>query len=271
MIDRKISVHLQDFPEYDFLPQDLDLLGKMELVREICSMALFIRDQHNLRVRLPLKSLTIIGRDAKNILKYNEIIADEINVKEVLAESEIASFAQFKLQINFKKVGGKFGEKMKEITAAAKEGRWKKISEREVEICGLTLLDDEFEIKLSINEFDQQKFAICALEKYNYLICLDIEKNEKLELEGLARDLIRAIQQDRKSANLDISDHISVNVFCVNEEFVNRIKAAIKEFGEYIKEQVLAVSIDIVSSSISLESSFQNKIEDEVIEVTILR
>ena len=70
MINRNISVHLQDFPEVNFLADDLELVNDMDLVRAICSTALAIRDNKNLRVRLPLQSLTIIGKSANKIKDF---------------------------------------------------------------------------------------------------------------------------------------------------------------------------------------------------------
>ena len=76
MIDRKISVHLQNFPDVSFLSDEKELVADMDLVRSIASTALSIRDNKNLRVRLPLKSLTVIGKNAARILPFKEVIAD---------------------------------------------------------------------------------------------------------------------------------------------------------------------------------------------------
>ena len=69
MIDRKASVHLQDFPDTSFFDNDKELVADMDLVRAICSTALSIRDNKNLRVRLPLSELKIIGKNASRISK----------------------------------------------------------------------------------------------------------------------------------------------------------------------------------------------------------
>ena len=69
MINRKISVHLQDFPDVSFLHDEQALVADMDLIRSICSTTLSIRDNKNLRVRLPLKSLTVIGKNSERILK----------------------------------------------------------------------------------------------------------------------------------------------------------------------------------------------------------
>ncbi len=258
MINRKISIHLQDFPDVSFLSDEKDLVADMDLVRAICSVALSIRDNKNLRVRLPLKSLTIIGKNAPRILAFKEIIAEEVNVKSVEVKEEISDLAELKLQINFKKIGAKYGAKIKEITGAAKSGEWKKISEKEIEISGVKLVDDEFEIKLMTKNQDEKKFALQALPTNDYLVQLDIEVTKDLEDEGIARDIIRAIQQNRKDANLDISNRIKLQISSSNP----RILEVAKNFENYIKEQVLGDELKCVSEKISAKFSFENKLDD---------
>ncbi len=244
MTNQKISVHLQNFPDTSFLNSAEELVADMDLVRSICSTALSIRDHKNLRVRLPLKSLTLIGKNSSRVNRFKEIIAEEVNVKNLHTKEEIEELAELKLQINFKKIGAKYGAKIKEITAASKEGKWQKISDREIEIAGVKLLDDEFEIKLTTKNNDEKKFAIMALPSNDYLVQLDIEVTKELEDEGIARDIVRAIQQSRKDADLDVSSHISLKLFSKN----SRLIEVAKNFNDYIKGQVLA-DILIVSES----------------------
>lgn len=261
MINRKISVHLQDFPNLSFLPQEQDLIESMDLVRAICSSALAIRDDKNLRVRLPLKSLTIIGKNSAKILPFKDIIAEEVNVKNVLTKEEISEFAELKLQINFKKIGAKYGSKIKEITTAAKDGKWQKTSENEVEIAGVKLCDDEFEIKLAVKNAAEKKSAISALPSNDYLVELDIEITKDLEDEGIARDIVRAIQQNRKDADLNVSDQISLKLFSSNP----RLLEVARSFENYIKEQVLASEILILEQAFDASQTkyfFENSTEE---------
>lgn len=260
MIDRNISVHLQDFPNLSYLPDETNLVADMDLVRNICSTALSIRDNKNLRVRLPLNQLIVIGKNAERILPFKDIIADEINVKSIQIKEEISELAELKLQINFKKIGAKFGSKIKAIMGAVKQGNWKKISENEIEITAgdekINLIDDDFEIKLATKNNDEKKFAIAALSTNDYLVQLDIEITEELANEGIARDAVRAVQQNRKDANLDISDRIELKIFSENK----RIIEVIKSFDSYIKDQVLAEKITCVTNA--EEGFFENNLEE---------
>jgi isoleucyl-tRNA synthetase len=250
---KNLSVHLQNFPDVSFLQDEKELVANMDMVRDVCSAALFIRDQRNLRVRLPLNKLTIIGKKAASMLQYRDIIADEVNVKNVEIDTEIGDLAAVKLQINLKKVGAKLGSKLKEINIAIQTNNWKKVADNQVEIAGVILSDDEFEIKLITKNSNN----IVALPSNDCLVELDINVTKELEEEGLARDIIRAIQQNRKDANLDVSNHIKINLNSDNE----KILAVVKNYQNYIAEQTLSDEVLIGSNSV-FEHSFKNQIDE---------
>ena len=142
------SIHLQNYPDVSNISVDTDLVNEMDLVKEICSVALFLRDKENLRVRLPLNQVKIIGNNIENLKKYQDIIADEINVKNVVFEEDIDKIATYILQVDLKKLGAKYGEKLKDIMKAVKDNKWKKLDDEKVEVAGIILENGEFSIKL---------------------------------------------------------------------------------------------------------------------------
>ena len=263
MINRKESVHLQDFPDVSNLSVEDQLVADMDLVRSICSTALAIRDNKNLRVRLPLQGLAVIGKNVSRIQPFLSVIADEVNVKKIELEENIADFAELKLQINFKKIGAKFGHKMKEISQAVKDGAWKKVSEKEISIAGVNLIDNEFELKLMSKAEDEKKFIIVALPTNDYLVRLNIEVTQDLEEEGVARDIVRLIQQNRRDADLKVSDHISLQIFCGTQYTIE----IFKKFENYIAKQVLAKGVEYFCDENSVKSSskffFENDLDGE--------
>ncbi len=268
MTNKKLSVHLQDFPDVSFIDNNEQLTIDMDIIRDICATILFIRDQKNLRVRLPLNKVTIFnygnkGQSLKNIKNnesYQNLIKDEVNIKNIEIV-EIADknddIAQFKLQINFKKVGAKFGKKMKEISKASQEGHWKKIDDKKIEIAGETLIDDDFEIKLIAKD----KESSSTLSSNDCVIKLDINITQELEEEGIARDIIRTIQQNRKEADLNVSDHIKIAFYSTNQQFLN----VIKSYDQHIKEQTLANDIIVASEEKYLDKylhQFSSNVEE---------
>jgi isoleucyl-tRNA synthetase len=273
MSNKNLSVHLQDFPDVSFIQDNDQLVADMDIIRDICGTILFIRDQRNLRVRLPLNEVTIYNygnkqsslQNIKNNKSYQDLIKDEVNVKNVQV-IEIADqnkdVAQFKLQLNFKKIGAKLGPKMKEISAAANQGNWEKIDDKTIKIGDITLGEGDFEIKLIAK--DQESSA--ALPTNDCVVKLDINVTKELEEEGIARDIIRMIQQNRKEADLDVSDRIKISFFSQNKQFTDVVKL----HNSHIKEQTLANEITITNdeSSITLyHHTFDNNIEEVQIKI----
>lgn len=233
------SVHLQSFPNVSNIKFDRDLVNKMDLVREICSTALFLRDKENLRVRLPLNQIKIIGQNLKDLEKYSDIIADEINVKKVIFEENLENVADYIIEVDLKKLGQKYGEKLKNIMIAVKSNQWKELSDGRVEIADIILEKDEYTIKLKPKNKDAKNLQ--PLSNNKALIELDFTITPELELEGLARDLVRIIQQNRKDADLNLSDRISLTIKTTSDS----LKNAISNNNEYIKTQTLATSLKV--------------------------
>lgn len=268
MLKKKLSVHLQDFPDVSFIDENRQLVADMDIIRDICAAILFIRDQKNLRVRLPLNKVTIFNYgdkqtsllNIKNNQSYQDLIKDEVNVKniEVVAIAEQnKDIAQLKLQLNFKKIGAKFGPKMKEISKNAKEGNWQKLSENKIKIADVILEEGDFEIKLIAK--DQESSA--TLPSNDCIVQLDINITKELEQEGLARDIVRAIQQNRKEADLDVSDNIKISCYSENQDILEVIGL----YKNNIKEQVLGKEITIASNKESCQINqhiFDNLVEN---------
>ena len=249
------SVHLQDFPNVSNIEFDSVLVDEMDLVKEICSTALFLRDKENLRVRLPLNQIKIIGQDIKNLEKYKDIIADEINVKNVVFENNLNEVADYVLEVDLKKLGAKYGSKLKDIMIAVKSNNWKQINDK-VEIAGIILNNDEYTIKLKAK--NQNAKNLQPLSNNKALIELDLNITPELELEGFARDIVRLIQQDRKEADLNLSDKISLFINVKSDI----IKQAIEKNSEYIKKQTLANNIKILDN-IDSKFKFENELDNE--------
>ena len=253
------SIHLQDYPDVSNINFDDELVKEMDLVKEICSVALFLRDKENLRVRLPLNQIKIIGNDIEDLKKYKDIIADEVNVKNVVFESDIDKIATFVIEVDLKKLGSKYGEKLRDIMKAVKENKWKKANDDKIEIANTILEKDEYSIKLKPKKESKN---MQALSNNKAIIELDFNITPELELEGLARDLIRIIQQNRKDANLVLSDRITLSLKTSSQKLIK----AIQDNVEYIKNQTLAKELDIVDN-ISEEFSFGEEIDGDFINI----
>lgn len=239
LTNNQSSVHLAEFPHADY-KVDHDLIRQMERVRAACTSALFIRNETGIRVRQPLQSVTFIGVAEQGFSDdLTQLILDEINVKEWfnLDKTKILEFANYKLQIKFPILGKRVPHKIKDIIAAQKQGTWE-FTANQLKITDEVLQSDEFELLLE----PKQEFAnaISPLASNDALVLLDLNVSSDLRLEGIARDLVRAIQQARKEAGFDISDRIRI-AFSADD---NDVIKAVNDWKYYIEEQTLAININ---------------------------
>ncbi|GAA5058885.1 isoleucine--tRNA ligase [Nocardia callitridis] len=200
------SVHLTDWPEADELPADPELVAAMDEVREVCSTVLGLRKAQRLRVRLPLAEVTIAAPDAERLRPYTDIIADEVNVKHVDLTTDVAVHGRFELAVNARAAGPRLGKDVQTVIKAVKAGEWSEDADGVVTAAGIALLPEEFTQRLVAAEPE----STAALPGNAGLVVLDSAVTEELEAEGWARDLIRDLQENRKTLGLDVSDRISV-------------------------------------------------------------
>lgn len=234
------SVHLTDYPDYAMFEADDKLVADMDFVRAVCSTAKSIREDHKLRNRLPLASVTVAGNNAERLADYIDLIKDEVNVKDVAFGKDVSDLADTTLYIITPLVGKRLGRFMKDILAASKTTEWSKNADGTLSIAGQTLLPEEFELRLVLKDGNAGQ----ALPDNTAVVVLDVTLRPELEREGIARDFVRVIQQKRKDSGFDVSDRIKV-VYATDNSI---IPEALNEHKTYICEQVLAVAFDKAES-----------------------
>ncbi|MBF6330151.1 isoleucine--tRNA ligase [Nocardia transvalensis] len=200
------SVHLADWPGETELPKDPELVSAMDEVRTVCSTVLSLRKAQNLRVRLPLSEVTIAAPDAERLAPFVDLIADEVNVKKVDLTTDVAAHGRFELAVNARVAGPRLGKDVQTVIKAVKAGQWTESPEGVVSAAGIDLLPEEYTQRLVAAEPE----STAALPGNAGLVVLNSEVTEDLEAEGWARDLIRDLQETRKSLGLDVSDRITV-------------------------------------------------------------
>ncbi len=201
------SVHLQDWPAASALPRDDDLVATMDHVRDVCSAALSLRETKRLRVRLPLASLTVATPDAEALAPFTDIIADEVNVKQVRLQPDVDAACSTVLTVNPRALGPRLGADVQRVIKAAKSGDWT-VDDHTVTAGGVELAAGEYELRLVPAEPERS----AALPGDAGVVVLDTDVTPEFEAEGRARDVVRLIQQARRDAGLDISDRIALGV-----------------------------------------------------------
>jgi isoleucyl-tRNA synthetase len=201
------SVHLTDWPQAGAIPHDADLLEGMRQVRDACSSLLAVRKQEGLRVRLPLARAVIATPSADLLRPHADIVRDELNVKELVLTDDVAAYGHNDLTLSPSRLGPRLGGQTQAVIRAHKQGDWSAV-DGAVVVGGVTLLAGEYEFKLVSNAGG----AAATLPGARGIVVLDTHVTPELEQEGIARDLIRQVQQARRDADLHVSDRIELTV-----------------------------------------------------------
>jgi len=236
------SVHLTDFPVYDPDLRDLELEEKMDLTRRTVSMGRALRTMHNLKIRQPLKALHLVTKDQQEkriLIEMEELIKDELNVRSVVFRENEEELVEYTAKPNYKVLGKQLGKDMK-AAAARIEG----LSMREIQ----SLLEGailSIEIGDRVFDLTEEGVIIARTERENLkvlnegslTVALDSELTDELIQEGMARDLIRGIQNLRKELDLEVTDRIELSLFGAEQ-----VKRAVEANEDTLKSETLAVS-----------------------------
>lgn len=232
------SVHLTDWPESDLLPHDAELVAAMDRVRVVCSTISSIRKAHKLRVRLPLLSATVAAPHVDALAPFTDIIAEEMNLREVKLTDDVASYGEFQLQVNAKVAAPRLRGDVQKAIKAAKAGDYEVHADGTATVGGIELKDTEYTQRLVAQNPD----STAALPDGKGLVILDMTLNDDLESEGWAKDRIREIQDARRAAGLEVSDRVSLTM-----GVPEKLRTWAERHRDLISGEVLAVDLTITT------------------------
>jgi isoleucyl-tRNA synthetase len=240
------SVHLSSFPKSNPLFISKELEEKMELVKTICSLALSLRKREKIRVRQPLKSITIQlndGSKKKGVESLRALILSELNIKELIFSDKSKNIIKRSLKVNFPVLGKKHGPLIKLIIKAVSSLVQKDVEEFESSgKISLTINGEVVELgndDLIVTSEDMPGFLTAKTD--SVLVALNTQISKDLHLEGLSREFINKIQSIRKEMGLIVTSKIRIVAFIGGGEF----EEAINFHREHICEEVLADGIII--------------------------
>ncbi|MEU5384080.1 isoleucine--tRNA ligase [Kitasatospora cineracea] len=228
------SVHLTDWPSASDLVRDDELVAAMDRVRQVASAALSLRKARNLRVRLPLAGLTVAAADAPSLEPFAEILREEVNVREVVFTGDLGSHGRFDIAVNAAVCGPRLGPDTQRVIRAVKGGDWAQGTDGLVVAAGIRLLPGEYTRRLVATDPD----GTVALPGNSGLVALDTVITPELAAEGLAKDVVRLIQQARREAGLDISTRVAVVL-----ETSEAVAAILRAHEAFMAGEVLATSV----------------------------
>ncbi len=233
------SVHLSDFPLADNSCVNKKLEERMEMAQQFSSMILSLRKKANIRVRQPLQTIMIPVSDAEmaqQIKDVENLILSEVNVKEINYLSVDAGVLIKKIKPNFKTLGPKYGKLMKDISILL--AGYSQYDIRQLELNGVQQLEvDGQQITLTIEDVeitteDIPGWTVATQDKLT--VALDMTLTEALMQEGLVRELVNRVQNQRKDQGFEVTDNILLEIKAEGD-----LKAAIDSFKEYIETETL--------------------------------
>ncbi len=210
------SVHLTDWPDASDLPADHSLVAAMDKARDICSTASSLRKAKNLRVRLPLNDLTVVTDHAASLREFGAIVADEVNVRTHPARRVRGERGRLRrlAAAHGQRQGRRppLGRDVQQAIKGSKSGDWSVAGDGAVTAGGLALQEGEYTLETVVDDSVAGGARATAMLPSGGFVVLDTEVTPELAQEGLARDIVRAVQQARRDAGLDVSDRISLTV-----------------------------------------------------------
>ncbi len=242
------SVHLANFPTSAEKLIDKLLEERMELAQKISSMVLSLRKKVNIRVRQPLNKILIPVLDEKfqtKVESIKDLILAEVNVKQIEYISDTSGILVKKIKPNFKVLGKKVGALMKDVASAISNLKQDDIAtfERDGKL-DLMIINQPVTLQLEDVEILSEDIPGWEVASDgNLTIALDININEKLKEEGIAREFINRIQNLRKDKGFEVTDKIDLEVLNGSA-----IEASILNNKIYICAEILATSLEFVDS-----------------------
>ena len=235
------SVHLTDFPEAG--PRDEDLEFAMGVARETVQLGLAARGQAKVKVRQPLRAAVVVAAGAERdaIDRLASVVRDELNVKELRYVSEAEELGSYEIKPNYRALGPRFGKQMPQVAAAVgalDPGHVTSVL-REGGRVGISIDGHDHELGS-----DDLQLAMQPLEGYqlerdgSHAVALELELDDALRQEGLAREIVHAVQGARKTAGLEVEDRIELTLDGDAE-----LLGAARAHEPYLARETLAVSI----------------------------
>jgi len=239
------SIHHCDFPPVEEQFVDLQLVKDVDLVINIVKAGRALRNQGNIKVRQPLSELVVRPNGSMSLpslKQYEQHIKEELNVKNLLFADDDAELVQHELKVDFKLLGPKYGKDLPQIQKSlakmpvdevVKKVRAQLVVELSFDGRSVVLNPDEIIIETKSRE----NFVV--QESDGMLIGLNTYLNEELLSEGMARDLVRHVQELRKEADFEMNDRIHLYY-----DGSDKIRQAFTQFADYIKAETLSLDIN---------------------------
>jgi isoleucyl-tRNA synthetase len=226
------SVHLADWPSVRQEWTDERLAVEMTAMRAIVRLARSIRERLRIRHRHPLLALHVAGVDSSALSAHADLLKHEVNVKHVDVLSDPDRYVTRTVRLNTPTLGQRLKRRLQVLEAAVAADEYVIDPDGSLRAADLVVDPDEYSYQMTVHDRD----AAVAAEG-TVVVLLDTTRNERLRLEGDARDLNRIIQDLRKRAGLRYSDRILLSISG------SGLESLLTAFGPWLQEQALALAM----------------------------
>ncbi|MCE3010605.1 MAG: isoleucine--tRNA ligase [Proteobacteria bacterium] len=266
--DRKISVHLESFPEADTSLRRLDLEEAVAAMDALVTLGRNHREKIGVKAKIPLNEVTIIHRSAEvlqTLKKFEPYFVDELNFRKVNYDAHEDNYVQISAKANFPVLGKRLGPKMKSVGAAIQKLGLVELLKLEkgetLMIEGEAITLTEVEIRRSPKE-NNPNLAV----QQNVSIQVDPTVTPEQEREGLAREVMRKIQLARKAADFQLDARVNIEIACDHE-----IRSAIEAHREMLMLETLADQLKIFEKDEELQGQHKeaSEIDGKLITVAV--
>lgn len=238
------SVHLAIWPKVEPSYLDADLVAEMAVVQTVVGLGRAVREDSKVRVRQPLSELLMCPPDAAAtaaIEKHRQIILDELNIKQLQIISTDTDLLRYTIKPNFARLGRRYGKLMPSIKQALAAADGRAIAEQlqQRELCMLTVGKQVIELATEdVQVVTTAADGYAARGGHGYLAALNTTLTLELRREGVARELVRTVQDARKSAGLQIADRIVLGI-----DGSEAVMHALETHRDYIMRETLATTV----------------------------
>lgn len=238
------SVHLTDWTDAATYERDEELERAMATARETVALGLRARGTSKIKVRQPLHEAVVVaaGKEREAIEAHSDMVRDELNVKELRFVSEADELGSYALKPNYRTLGPRFGKSMPQVASAVDALDAQKVTAtlRDGGTVGVSIDGHDHELSSDDLAISLQPLEGFQVEREaGHAVALELAISDDLRREGLAREVVRAVQNQRKDAGLDVSDRISLSLG--GDE---QLLAAAREHEDYVAGEVLANAVD---------------------------
>ncbi len=240
------SVHLCDYPEVDDSRIDTALEAQVEITRQVVTMGRALREKHKLKTRQPLREVIVVAHDPAMraaVEDHAELIAEELNVKQVITRAHADELASLSFKANFKTLGRRFGKEMKACAAAIgalSPEAWHSLQAGgSVDVLGQPVTLEDVLVQRT------PKADVVIETEGPLTVALETDLDDGLRREGLARELTATLQRLRKDRGFEVTDRLTVAL----NPGDGAVAEAVAEHSAWIACEILADRFEVVAET----------------------